>query len=328
MKVQAHTRLPHIIEPGEVVAAKGAAFFDWVQERRDVWEGLLLRHGALVFRGFEMGDGLDALERFISVSGTKPMDYVGGTSVRRQLRGPVYSSTEIPEWVTIPVHQEMSYSRTFPRRVVLFCAGQPEQGGQTSLADMRRVYERLPEAIRSEFAAKGLRLMRSLPRRDRMGRKTWPEAFGTNDPKEVDRIAAERGWTVRWRGTKRLQMAHETVPAVLVHPSTGESVWFNQAHGLHHSALGADLWRDGRYLRWLHWRSGLPGLWRHDPHTVFGDGSEIDPEVLRLIRSVIHAETALLNWRNGDLLLVDNILVAHGRKPFHGRRTIMASLLV
>ena len=31
-------------------------------------------------------------------------------------------------------------------------------------------------------------------------------------------------------------------------------------------------------------------------------------------------------WVPGDLLVLDNVLVAHGRKPFKGERTILAAL--
>jgi hypothetical protein len=34
----------------------------------------------------------------------------------------------------------------------------------------------------------------------------------------------------------------------------------------------------------------------------------------------------LFSWRRGDLLVLDNLLAAHGRKPFEGDREILVAM--
>ena len=50
----------------------------------------------------------------------------------------------------------------------------------------------------------------------------------------------------------------------------------------------------------------------------YGDGSPIDNETARRIRLALRAETVTFAWRRGDVLVLDNMLTAHGRRPFTG----------
>ena len=60
---------------------------------------------------------------------------------------------------------------------------------------------------------------------------------------------------------------------------------------------------------------------------TYGDGSHIPEADLDAVREAIRAEVILFDWMRGDLLIVDNYLMAHGRRSYGGRRRILASLL-
>jgi len=66
------------------------------------------------------------------------------------------------------------------------------------------------------------------------------------------------------------------------------------------------------------------------PRNVFyGDGSPIESAVLDEIREIYEREAVRFEWRQGDVLLLDNILVSHGRESFTPPRemlVIMAEL--
>jgi hypothetical protein len=61
-------------------------------------------------------------------------------------------------------------------------------------------------------------------------------------------------------------------------------------------------------------------------NTYYGDGSPIEPEVLDHLRAAYHAETVSFPWQQGDLLMLDNMLVAHGRAPYAGARQILVGM--
>jgi hypothetical protein len=61
-------------------------------------------------------------------------------------------------------------------------------------------------------------------------------------------------------------------------------------------------------------------------NTYYRDGSPIEPEVLDLLRQAYESETIKFTWKERDLLLLDNMLVAHGRSPFRGPRQIVVGM--
>ena len=60
--------------------------------------------------------------------------------------------------------------------------------------------------------------------------------------------------------------------------------------------------------------------------TSYGDGAPIEAETLEILRAAYAAETRTFPWRAGDLLVVDNMLVAHGRAPYSGPRRVLVAM--
>jgi hypothetical protein len=144
---------------------------------------------------------------------------------------------------------------------------------------------------------------------------SWREVFQTNSRAEVENYCLKAGMKVEWNGDKQLRTS-QVCQAVIEHPLTGEMVWFNQAHLFHVSSLEQDV----RSL--LQSTSG-----GNEPRNAFfGDGSEIGEAVLNHIRSVYEKEMVTFPWQRGDVLILDNILKAHGRKPYRGPRQIVVGM--
>ena len=61
-------------------------------------------------------------------------------------------------------------------------------------------------------------------------------------------------------------------------------------------------------------------------NTYYGDGSPIEDSVVEEIRNAYRHETVSFPWEKGDLLMMDNMLVAHGRNPFSGARKIVVAM--
>lgn len=126
-----------------------------------------------------------------------------------------------------------------------------------------------------------------------------------------------------------MEVTHGPSPVVKKHHVTGEKVWFNQAHLLHKSvAPWTSAWLGPSALERMKARVMEPFIRdRFYYHSTFADGSEISEKDLDTIRSVIAEEMVLFDWQRGDVLLIDNKLVSHGRQPYSSPRTIYAALL-
>jgi hypothetical protein len=62
------------------------------------------------------------------------------------------------------------------------------------------------------------------------------------------------------------------------------------------------------------------------PQSVtFADGSPIPASYAVHVREQGLAGAVDVSWRAGDLLLIDNVLVRHGRRPFTGQRRVLMS---
>jgi hypothetical protein len=61
-------------------------------------------------------------------------------------------------------------------------------------------------------------------------------------------------------------------------------------------------------------------------NTYYGDGTPIEAETLVAIREAYNQATISFPWRQGDVLMLDNMLIAHGRAPFVGPRKVVVAM--
>lgn len=57
-------------------------------------------------------------------------------------------------------------------------------------------------------------------------------------------------------------------------------------------------------------------------NTYYGDGEAITDEVVAHIRDCYRAAAIRIDYRSGDILVIDNMLMAHGREPYIGPREV------
>ncbi len=332
-------QLPFVVEASPVSAETPLnELLDWMTETKAWREEQLHRAGAILFRGFSAIRTAEDFAKIAERMAPELLDYAGGTTPRSAVSGKIVTSTDAPRHVVIGLHQEMSYlspSEEFPDptpdKVMFFCETAPGGGGQTPIADMRSVYGKLPNELVERFESKGgLVLHRKLPTHKRYGYEvTWTTTFGTSDPAEMARIAKKNGWKMSWATDGGLEVTHTPSPVVKLHRKTGQKVWFNQAHLLHKSvAPWTSPWLGPSTLQRLRAKLMKPFLRdRFYYHSTFADGSEISEKDIETIRKTIAEEMVLFDWQRGDVLLIDNKLVSHGRQPYSPPRTIYAALL-
>jgi hypothetical protein len=70
----------------------------------------------------------------------------------------------------------------------------------------------------------------------------------------------------------------------------------------------------------------MAGLSRMPRHAYFGDGSAISDDAITLIGAAYEGCAVRFDWRAGDVLMLDNMLVAHARDPYQGPRKIVVAM--
>jgi alpha-ketoglutarate-dependent taurine dioxygenase len=290
----------------------GLHLHSWMTANRAVFERALLEHGGILFRGFQVG-GIDGFRNVVSATGAELEQYTYRSTPRTELGGGIYTSTEYPADKSIPLHNENSYSDAWPRRVFFYCELPAQQGGETPIADSYRVFDRIPSDIREKFIAKKVMYVRNygwgvdLP---------WQEVFQTSDRDKVELFCGEHGVQVEWLDGERLR-TRQVCQAVAGHPDTGKMAWFNQAHLFHISSLEPAV------------HDALLEAFSEDElprNACYGDGSRIADDELNAVREAYAQEEVCTPWQPEDVLLVDNMAVAHGRKPFKGDRKIRVAM--
>lgn len=300
--------LPFVIEPDH---ERNPSV--WIASNKLRLDQELDRCGAVLLRGFDISSEHDfaALVKAYSVD---VLDYIYRSTPRTDLGAGVYTSTEYPAGLTIALHNENAYQRSWPLRLFFFCAHPAEGGGgQTPLARMVNVTNRIDMSIRTRFAAKRVMYIRNY----RKGIDIpWQTVFQTDFKAKVEEYCAKHEIEFEWTDADSLR-TKQVCQAFATHPRTGAVTWFNSATLFHPSSL------DSRS------RKALNRMFKEDdfPRNVrFGDGSAIQDAELDNIRMAFESEMEIFEWRAGDVLILDNMLTAHGRTPYKGARRVLAAM--
>jgi alpha-ketoglutarate-dependent taurine dioxygenase len=301
--------LPLVIEP--IIPELDLTI--WANNNFDLIQKLLHNHGGILFRNFKIND-LQHLEQFIKTTSKQELlSYQDGSSPRTLLTDNIYTSTDYSAEQSIFLHSELSYANTYPLKIYFHCVKSAREGGETPIADTRKIYNRLSTKIRDLFIQKQVMYVRNFG--NGLG-ISWQQAFQTSNKKEVETYCQNNDIVMKWKSDRQLQ-TRQIHPAIINHPQTGELVWFNHAAFFHTSTLDKKV---RQTLEQEFSESEFPY------NTYYGDGSEIEAETLTEIRAVYQQETVTFSWQAGDILMLDNLLTSHGRNPFIGSRQVVVGM--
>ncbi|HEY8065485.1 MAG TPA: TauD/TfdA family dioxygenase [Methylosinus sp.] len=282
-----------------------------VRDNVDRVRETLIRNGALLLRGFAVtrnsfGEVVDLL------CGAR-LEYVYRSTPRTSVADRIFTATNYPPDREIPLHCEEAYQRNWPMLLAFYCEQPATEGGETPLADIVKVTAGIDPELVQKFRQRGVCYIRNyldgidLP---------WTDVFQTRSRAEVERFCAKHDIRFDWGRDDSLHTT-QICQGTAVHPDSGDELWFNQAHLFHASSLGAGVAQD------MIEAFGVDGLPRN---AVYGDGAEIADEELATIRTAFKQESVTFRWQKDDVLLLDNMQVAHGRHRFSGQRSVLVAM--
>ncbi|QFZ21363.1 TauD/TfdA family dioxygenase [Saccharothrix syringae] len=273
----------------------------------------LPRYGGVLLRGLPL-TAKAGFEHLVANLGYDRTGYEGGIAVRANDAGVALNASQEDHRITLSPHNEMAYLPNYPRRILFFCESAATSGGEVPVNDIRETGAIIPEDVKRTFRDKGIRYHRNLARENSNGEMGWVATFRTEDKGAIEEHLTASGFDFEWGGEDELRY-HYRREAFTAHPETGEELWFNQVTELHCS-----YWRSHP-----HFPPGLPDH-EYPATTAYGDGSPIDEELISFLRGALWRTTRAVRMSPGDVLVLDNQVLQHGRFAFDGPRRHFVSL--
>jgi len=234
-------------------------------------------------------------------------------------------------------HSENYYSPDVPNYIAFFCEQAPRMGGETGLVNTAKLFSDLPEALKTDLKQRAY------------WATAWPLAemasrYGV-DAQQMEKYCLDSGLPVVTRHGQKYASMYK--PCVIEHPITKEhALLFNYSLELMHYGLDRAIQRiflpeyssKAWLLHRLSWRVPLIGLLDkldvlfRDPGTVWRTltrksfdapvGKIFSKEATGLLAKSIRNRYSSFSWRASDLLIVDNLKMAHSGMPGSGARTL------
>ena len=284
----------------------------WIKQNRERLIAEVETEGAVLLRDFALSTDQDfdaAIREFQLPAFTYEESL--SNAVRKNRTELVFTANEAPADIEIFLHHEMAQTPIYPSKLLFFCEQAANNGGATPLCRSDLLWESMQEQM-PQFVAdcrdKGVKYTNIMPAeadaQSGQGR-SWKSTLSCDSKDSAETRLQELGYSWQWLEDGSLKVTTPVLPAVRK-LSAGKEVFFNQ---LIAAFMG---WKDSRNLA--------------EKSVCFGDDSEITDEAMQQVVELSKQFTFDLQWQNGDLAIVDNFLVMHGRRPFQGERRILASL--
>lgn len=296
---------PHLIEnPGGCDDIN--AVVAWATDNRDALKATLAETGTLLFRGFPIASAED-FDSFSAAFGYGDFTYEESLSnaVRINRTPRVFTANEAPPDVEIFLHHEMAQTPIYPQKIFFCCLSAAEEGGATPVCRSDELFAAFSEAMpewADKFRDVGVKYTTHMPGDDDLASgqgRSWRSTLSISTNEEAEARLKALGYSWSWLPDNSLLATTPALPAVRTLDDGRES-FFNQVIAAYRG------WkrRDG---------DGKPVL-------TFGNGDEIPGDVMAALVDISRRFVVPVEWRDGDVALVDNYRVMHGRYSYGGSR--------
>ncbi|MCG8424231.1 MAG: TauD/TfdA family dioxygenase [Proteobacteria bacterium] len=274
---------------GSLIESTGGSTIDdidpgWIMEE-------LTARGVVLFRGF----GLD-INGFAEQTRRFIRDFiVHGAEVRHRVSEHSATQTVTGGNNAICLHRELHFSPFSPQILWFYCETAPRRGGQTTVGDGVSFLDRLSRKARGELERRRLKYSNV------WSLSTWQSYFPDRSREEVMRMLPELGMSGRFE--EDLSLSFEYLASAVALSRCKRPAFANSidVHRQYLQNVGAfQPAGDDRVRHGIAWE----------------DGSPLSDDLFDEIHRIGLEHEREVDWRDGDLIMVDNTRIMHGRRAF------------
>ena len=291
-----------------------AALESWVRENKERFVSKLEETGAILFTGLSVKNAKD-FDHFVSMFDFKVFTYKQSLSnaVRINKTDKVFTANEAPKEVEIYLHHELAQTPAYPKYIFFLCASASKVGGETPICRSDHLYSKImaqDPALIKKFEDFGVIYNSIMPNGNELNSgqgRSWQKTLGARTKAAAEKKIKGLGYSCEWVDKDYLAVTTRVFQATKM-LTGGDKSFFNQV-------LAASLgWKNKSSL-------GLPPV-------TFGNGDRLREDCVNSLFDAAKSLTLLRKWSDGDILVIDNHRVMHGRKPFSGNkpREVLVSL--
>lgn len=328
------------------------SLLDYINNHQQEIRSTLTNHGAIIIRGYEVKTPDQFQQVGLTVFPNLQHRYPGGAP-RQKVAEYVWNASELPSYLPISGHTELSYSPSDkPAYILFFCPQVAASGGETPVIDMKSVLSDLPEPLSHKCSHKHLvtKLFWVSTQKSlfdvRLWRwpwfrfaKSWKAVFNSSDKGLVEAKCRETGRQIEWLNSDNVIVSCP-MQTISSHPITSETVWTGWFPRFHIWGTCIEAWFVAKHQKkirsWLVFfilflitflqicseKIRLNNRQYRVLDVDFEDGSNLSVwDVYYIVRSYWQ-NAELFSWQAGDILILDNYRMGHGRLPFTGERIL------
>jgi hypothetical protein len=143
--------------------------------------------------------------------------------------------------------------------------------------------------------------------------------------------------TTIWQENGALRLVNK-MPSFSTHPVTNKQIWCNHSQTFHPSQAFGEYKRiassTGKLWQWfLTFVLLLLQLLKNTftkpedqgMNTLYGDKTPISWSDMEAVRNAIWKNIVVYPWKKGDVIMIDNRRISHGRLPYTGPRSVIVA---
>jgi alpha-ketoglutarate-dependent taurine dioxygenase len=242
---------------------------------------LLKQYGVLLFRGFNADT--EIFRDFSNLFRTDFLDYAGGPLKRRVIDNDQTILSVNDFQTEIKLHGEMYYQKNIPLMLWFFCANPTSQHGETKVCDGRHFFAELSNSTKELFSRKKLKFT------VRMNKEQWLTKYKIDDVNQLKEMCKSHDTHLTIYEDESILLEYYICPVVIPSICGNHKVFIN---------------------------SLLPSIQLNPDVLKFDDDSQITDELMEELNGIADKISTSICWNQGDILMIDNTRIMHGRRAF------------